>query len=293
MNLAQLSDATRQYIAQARSHTPLSLEEELELGRRIQSGDLAARNQLFEHNLSLVTGAALEMADTFGSTLGPAVDIDDMIQVGNMALWDATLAYEPELGRKFGTLAVPRIKARIVREMNLTGRLVRVPDRTVEAGAFLSRATRALEQALGRTPTQEELLTYVGEQISTSQARNAQTANTLNQVVELDAPIDSEDATPFGALIEDPDADFREAILEDMVNPSVLGAIARLPKMQRLAIAYRFRLGEEGRLPPRTFTEIGTLLRERHGINVTKQNINNAYHKGMAILKRRLKNEVQ
>ena len=280
MDINKLGEATRHFLATARSYPPLSLEEELELGRRIKNGDRAARERLFNHNLTLVTGAAIELAETLGPTLGAAVDVDDMVSEGAIALWDVTLDYDPAQGYKLGALALPRIKGRIMRQMNLTGRLVRIPDRTVEAGAFLARAKRALEQTLGRSPTRAELTSYVGGQITPAQIASVEAASAINKMIELDTPIGDEDATIGSLIIEDQEGDFREEILGSSLPPKVISALRKLNDTQRKILQYRFDRGRT-----RTYAEIADMFR-RDGISISRQGVHAAYQAAIEAIRK-------
>jgi len=281
INLDNLNDATKEWLATVRSFGPLTKDQELELGRRVKNGDRAAKERLFHHNLSLVTGCALELSDSFGATLGPAVDLDDMIQEGNMALWDAIDEYDPERGYKLGGFAIPRIRNRIVRRMNATGRLIRIPDTDLEINSFLSRAERELEQTLQRKPTEEELLTYVSGQVSSKRAMLARRLSGLNRMVELDAPI-GDDGLTASAIIEDQDGDFREPILGSSLPPKVVSAIGKLSDTQRKILEYRFGGGGAG---VRSYTEIADML-QREGIAITRQGVHNAYRRAISAIRK-------
>lgn len=281
-DFANLSDATREWVNKARSFEPLTLEQELDLGRRIKSGDRAAKERLFEHNLSLVTGVVSELSDGFGASLGPAVDVDDMIQEGNMALWDAIDAYDPERGCKLGGFAVPRIKSRIIRQMNATGRLIRIPDADLEINSFLSKAERALEQSLLRQPTQEELLAYVSGQVSARRATLAKRLCSLNRLVELDAPLGDDEGAVVSSVLEDQDDDFREAILGSSLPPKVINAIKKLTDTQRKILEYRFGVSGSG---VRSYTEIADMFR-REGVTITRQGVHAAYRAAIAAIRK-------
>lgn len=282
INIDSLSEATREWLLKARSFEPLTLEQEIELGRRIKSGDRAAKEVLFNHNLTLVTGVALELSDSFGATLGPAIDIDDMIQEGNIALWNAIDHYDPELGYKLGGFAVPRIKSRIVRQMNATGRLIRIPDSDLEINAFLNKAEASLEQTLQRKPTQEELLAYVSGQVSAKRAALARRLCTLNRMVELDAPVDDGDGATISSAIEDQDGDFREEILGSSLPPKVISAIEKLTDTQRKILQYRFGCSDK---ETRSYTEIADMLR-CEGVMLTRQGVHNAYRAAIAAIRK-------
>ena len=131
-------------------YTLLDAERERELGRKSRGGDLSARNELVEHNLKLVVSIAARYR-------GNGLDMDDLIQSGNLGLMVAAQRYDPDLGYRFTTFAVHWICQYIRREISNTGRVIRIPVHIVEKIHTLKKAERELEQALGRAPTMGEI----------------------------------------------------------------------------------------------------------------------------------------
>ena len=97
------TDSLNHYLKQIECHHPLTQEEERELGRRILSGDTAARDELIEANLRFVLKCALEMQT-------PYVPIDELIAAGNYGLTIAATRFDPSYDNRFCTYAVHYIR---------------------------------------------------------------------------------------------------------------------------------------------------------------------------------------
>ena len=142
--------ANQRYLNEIGCYTLLDAEREKELGQKSREGDLCARNELVEHNLKLVVSIAARYR-------GNGLDMDDLIQSGNLGLIVAAQRYDPDLGYRFTTFAVHWICQYIRREISNAGRVIRIPVHIVEKIHTLKKAERELEQTLGRAPSMGEL----------------------------------------------------------------------------------------------------------------------------------------
>jgi RNA polymerase primary sigma factor len=96
------------YLNQLNGSRVLTRDEELVLARRIQKGDMAARDELVRHNLPFVITIAKKY-------MGQGARLDDLVQVGNLGLLKATENFDPEKGNRFVTYAVWWIRAYVSR----------------------------------------------------------------------------------------------------------------------------------------------------------------------------------
>ena len=112
--------ADQRYLQDIGRYELLDAEREKELGRKSQEGDLSARNELVEHNLRLVVSIASRYQ-------GYGLELDDLIQSGNLGLMTAAERYDPDRGFRFTTFAVHWICQYIRREISDTGRAIRLP----------------------------------------------------------------------------------------------------------------------------------------------------------------------
>ena len=127
----------------------LSLDEELELSRRVAEGDEEAKNLLAESNLRLVVSIAKRY-------VGRNLAFLDLIQEGNMGLMKAVDKFDASKGYKFSTYATWWIRQAITRAIADQAKTIRVPVHMVETINKLKRAQRQLTLELNIEPTEEE-----------------------------------------------------------------------------------------------------------------------------------------
>ena len=133
------------------NQTPLlDAEQEQELARRVQRGDPEARDHLIRANLRLVVNLARGYA-------GRGLAMEDLIAEGNLGLMRAAEGFDASRGLRFSTYATYWIKQSIKRGLVNTAKAIRLPAYTVELVTRWRQATAALQEKLGRTPTQDEV----------------------------------------------------------------------------------------------------------------------------------------
>ena len=120
MGAFERSESLERYFKSIRNLNPLTKDEELELGKKAKAGDRSSMNRLIEHNLKIVVKIA-------NKNIGRGISIDDMIQQGNLGLYEAALKYDPEVGVRFASFAGTRILKSINQLIDTCGRTVRIP----------------------------------------------------------------------------------------------------------------------------------------------------------------------
>lgn len=199
------------------------------------------RNTLVELNLSLVRYTARR----FRSRSEP---LEDIVQVGTVGLIKAINRYDVERGVEFATFAVPTITGEMKRFFRDTSWSVKVPRRLQELRLDIAKSGEAMEQRLGRTPTDHELAQGLGiteaELAEGRQAANGYVAGSLS------APVDQEaDSAALTRSLGAPEEAYER--IEDLESLKPL--INALGERERLVLALRF--GEE-----LTQSEIGDRL---------------------------------
>lgn len=199
----------------------------------IQNGDTSARNRIWIKYQSTVNFVAQKVA----SGLPKHVDIDDLKSAGQFGLLDAIDKYRPELGYKFETYAISRIKGAILddlRTLDWVPRSIRSKERQIE------QAAADLAHELGRQPTMEELSSLLG--MEPDEIFDTQSATESGLVYNIDMPVDYDSEITVADSISDETSDFSDALpLIDIER--VLGAIDSLPERERLTIALHYYLG--------------------------------------------------
>src|SRR3954452_23371065 len=185
------TDALQMFLNELRHYPLLSANEEIELAKRIERGDLDAKERLINSNLRLVVSLAKKYP-TYDLTLL------DLIQEGIFGLVRAAEKYDWRKGYKFSTYATFWIRQAIQRGIENRARTIRIPSHVGIRQRKIAQAERALKAELGRDPTDQELAKATAMKLSHLQeAREA-----MRTVVSLDRPIGGEgEETPFGALL--------------------------------------------------------------------------------------------
>ena len=141
-----LDDPVKMYLKDIGRVPLLSAEEEVELAKRMQEDDVAAKKRLSEANLRLVVSIAKRY-------VGRGMLFLDLIQEGNLGLMKAVEKFDYQKGFKFSTYATWWIRQSITRAIADQARTIRIPVHMVETINKLTRVQRVLLQELGREPT--------------------------------------------------------------------------------------------------------------------------------------------
>lgn len=247
-------DPVRMYLKEIGNVPLLSTEEEIELAKRVEEGDEAAKKKLTEANLRLVVSIAKKY-------VGRGMPFLDLIQEGNMGLMKAVDKFDYSKGYKFSTYATWWIRQAITRGIADTGRTIRVPVHMVETINKTLRMTRTLLQELGREPTPEE----VAERLNVPVSRVREVLKISRDPVSLDTPIGEEDDSHLGDFIEDDSAlSPSDSAAFSMLREELNMALESLTERERQVVELRFGL-RDGRA--RTLEEVGKEF------NVTRERI--------------------
>ena len=247
-------DPVRMYLKEIGNVPLLSTEEEIELAKRVEEGDEAAKKKLTEANLRLVVSIAKKY-------VGRGMPFLDLIQDGNMGLMKAVDKFDYSKGYKFSTYATWWIRQAITRGIADTGRTIRVPVHMVETINKTLRMTRTLLQELGREPTPEE----VAERLNVPVSRVREVLKISRDPVSLDTPIGEEDDSHLGDFIEDDSAlSPSDSAAFSMLREELNMALESLTERERQVVELRFGL-RDGRA--RTLEEVGKEF------NVTRERI--------------------
>ena len=133
----------------------LSQEEEIEYFKKIEKGDLKARQEFIEHNLLLVVSIAREFRNENRRKL---LTMEDLIQEGNASLCAVIDKFDYRKGCKFSTYAVDWIKQGMERAIDEKGRTIRVPPSRLNVIKQYKNRESELKAKLDREPTFDEVM---------------------------------------------------------------------------------------------------------------------------------------
>ena len=276
------SDDTVGLYLKEMSRVPLlSVEEELDLAKRIERGKLSKREishsnshqslkrtelenlmtegqQAREHLIKANTRLVVSIAKRY---IGRGVPFLDLIQEGNLGLMKAVEKYEYQRGFRFSTYATWWIRQTITRAIADQGRTIRVPVHMVDRIRQLYRTTHEMEQRLGRIPTSDELAEEIG--INTSKVEWMMRVSWLP--LSLESPInDDEEDSELGMFIEDQVTPTpSQSTYANLLREKVQEVLDTLPPREARILRLRFGL-DNGRAY--TLEEVGQkfgLTRER------------------------------
>jgi RNA polymerase primary sigma factor len=230
----------------------LNAKQEIELAKRIERGDLDAKQHMIEANLRLVVHIAKRYRrDREGDG---ALSFLDLIQEGTLGLVRAAEKFDHRKGFKFSTYATWWIRQSIARAIADKGRTVRLPVHVVDQVNKIARAERDLSLKLGRDASPEEVAELLGFELQVVEdlKRASRTP------VSLNAAVGDADDTELGHLIADDQAPSPEAVAEEAsTRRAVRDALDCLSQLERRVLQLRFGLTGEG---AHTLPQIGKEL---------------------------------
>jgi len=226
--------------------TPLlTIQEEIDLSKRIQKGDMAARDHMIKANLRLVVKIAMDYKD-FG------LPLLDLISEGNLGLIKAVERFDPTKGGKLSTYAAWWIKQSIKRSLANQSKTIRLPVHLVDKISKMRRMATSLTEELGREPTDEELAREL--QIPTSKVAHLKSVSV--RPASLDAPVgEDSDSASFGDIVSDESAVSPYEGLRDRSRNSDLHTMVNALEPREAEII-KDRFGLENR-DPLTLEEVG------------------------------------
>ncbi len=243
----KINDPVRMYLKEIGRVDLLSADEEVELAKRIEAGDNAAKDELASANLRLVVSIAKRY-------VGRGMSFLDLIQEGNMGLMKAVTKFDYKKGFKFSTYATWWIRQAITRAIADQARTIRIPVHMVETINKLVRVQRSLLQDLGREPTPEEIGAEMD--LPTDKVRNI--INISQDPVSLETPIGEENDSHLGDFIEDGEAlDPEDNASYQMLRTELEDVLETLTDREENVLRLRFGL-DDGR--NRTLEEVGKVF---------------------------------
>ncbi len=247
-------DPVKMYLKDIGKVPLLSAEEEIELAKRMEAGDEAAKKKLAESNLRLVVSIAKRY-------VGRGMLFLDLIQEGNLGLLKAVEKFDYRKGYKFSTYATWWIRQAITRAIADQARTIRIPVHMVETINKVTRVSRDLLQKLGREPLPEE----VGEVMGLPKERVQEIMKIAQEPVSLETPIGEEEDSHLGDFIQDESIPTPvEATNQTLLHEQLDEVVSTLTEREQRVIKLRFGW-DDGR--PKTLEEVGKEF------NVTRERI--------------------
>ncbi len=234
----QTTDAMSLFLAEVRRHPLLTREQEVELAKRIERGELDAKEQLVNSNLRLVISNARKYQ-------GLDLPLLDLIQEGILGLIRAAEKFDYRKGFKFSTYATFWIRESIQRAIANRSRTIRIPVHIGQRERKIGRVQQELVAQFGRDPTDEEIA--AAAELTVREVQEAREAARV--VTSLDRPVGEEEDTTLGSLLPSGERGPEEEVEITLREDALRSAVDRLPEPEREVVKLRYGINGDDPTP--------------------------------------------
>lgn len=231
----------------------ITADEEVELARRIKSGDQKALDKMVNANLRFVVSVAKQYQNQ-------GLSLPDLINEGNLGLIKAAQRFDETRGFKFISYAVWWIRQSILQALAEQSRIIRLPLNQVGSLNKVRKASSRLEQEFERPPSADE----IAEQLDVPEHKVQSVLKINTRYISVDAPLkDDEDVMFLDSYIPDDAMDTDEPLMQESLGREIQRSLATLTEKEREVLNMYYGIGLSHGL---TLEEIGAkfdLTRER------------------------------
>jgi RNA polymerase primary sigma factor len=237
---AMTGDTLQLFLRDIRRHPLLTAADEIELAKRIERGDLAAKERMVNSNLRLVVSLAKKYQ-------GHELSLLDLIQEGVLGLIRAAEKFDWRKGYKFSTYATFWIRQAIQRGLANQGRTIRLPVHIGQRERKIARAERELAVRLARPPTDEE----IAKEAQITMRELEETREFSRTVTSLERPVGEEGDTELGALLPSDEPEPVEEVEIGLRQEAVHRALDNLSEQEQAVIKLRYGINGDEPTPLR------------------------------------------
>ncbi len=242
------TDSLQMFLNEMARYPLLTAAQEVELAKRVERGDVDAKNRMINSNLRLVVSIAKKYQ-------GHGLPLTDLIQEGILGLIRAVEKFDWRRGFKFSTYATWWIRQAVQRGVANKSRDIRIPVHILEREHKLARSERELAASLGRTPTDEEVA--AASKLSLKHVKEVREA--ARAVTSIDRPLGDGDGSLADVIAVSDDTAPDEQADKTLRRRAVREVVGQLPDAQRAVIELRFGLAREVE-GPQSLESIGKRL---------------------------------
>ena len=219
------------FLRAARAHALLTADEEVELAKRIERGDLQAKERMINSNLRLVVSQARRYQ-------GHGLPMEDLVQEGMLGLIRAVEKFDWRRGFKFSTYGTLWIRQALQRGLQNHGRTIRLPVHVAQRQTKVRKVESELSTKLGREPTDDEIAAEAKIDVE----EVAELRELTRGLTSLDQPVGEDGETAFGDLLASERPEPTEEVEEAERQSLIASAVEGLPEAERNVIRLRFGL---------------------------------------------------
>ncbi|MDX6651250.1 MAG: polymerase primary sigma factor [Solirubrobacterales bacterium] len=243
---ATTTDALQIFLNELRHHPLLTKEEEVELSKQVERGELGAKERLVNSNLRLVVANAKRYQNQ-------GLPFLDLIQEGTLGLIRAAEKFDWRRGFKFSTYATYWIRQAIMRAIDTKARTIRLSTEVAQRQRKLSQAESKLLAKLGRDPTVEELA--VAAELTEDQVTRLREAP--RAAISLEAPVGDDGDAELGQMLSTDEVSPDRQVELTLTEQALRAAVDELPDRERKVLELRYGLGVD---EVTTMSEVGRRL---------------------------------
>src|SRR5215208_5693743 len=240
------TDTLQLFLNEIGRHRLLTPDEEIDLAKRIERGDLAAKDRMINANLRLVVSIAKKYQ-------GSELTLLDLIQEGILGLIRAVEKFDWRRGYRFSTYATWWIRQAVERGMDAKSRTIKLPINLVRNQRKVARAENALALKLDRAPTDAEVAAEAQLPLEELHALR----DAARTVTSLDRPLGEGEDAAFGDLLPASGPGPEDLVHVSLSEQMLRRALEELPDRERTVVEMRYGIaGGE----PTPLREIGRQL---------------------------------
>ena len=209
----------------------LTFSEEVELAKRIEKGDIKARNIMIENNLRLAISVAKKYAK-YGSSL------EELIQESNLGLIKAIEKFDWRKGFKFSTYATWWIKQAATRKLSFDSNLLQIPSHTLGNARKIMQVYQEYYEEFKVEPSISELSELLC--IKEKHVKEALNSIKAKNITNIDTPSHEDSSRTLGEMIPSNQKNPEEVLQDNVIKQLILQSFSTLSKREELILRMRF-----------------------------------------------------